>query len=63
MKNRYNSMKKSKYDILDVTNRLYDLNFEKYKQLHYGNMEINDDPFHLGSLNRNYFLLIKLKYF
>ena len=55
MKNRYNSMKKSKYDILDVTNRLYDLNFEKYKQLHYGNMEINDDPFHLGSLNRNYF--------
>ena len=37
-------MKKSKYDPLDVTNRLYDLNFEKYTQLHYGNLKKDDKP-------------------
>ena len=53
MKNRYNNMKKSKYDPLDVTNRLYDLNFEKYTQLHYGNLEEENDPFNLRSFNRD----------
>ena len=45
MKNK----KKSKYDPLDIT----DLNFDKYKQLHYGNMEENEDPFNLKSLNND----------